>query len=379
MAGWQPLLHIGGFVSLALFIPILCTFSIVWKRSRNRKKMLIMEETYALKHETYYRLWKSFNRDYKDLPWEQIVPTLVILVIGTYFSAVFVWTPELLSADVDAKQTSALSNILLLGAFYPKHRAPNLQDAQGIVRAFTAMCFAYLGWYVWTISTVFARLTTMEVVSSTFVSILMRLVVAVFVALVLDQLGPLLGLTDAAIVASSAGAAATASSATQAYFSVAVGFGVGLFPDTALHWLSSTLKRRLLNETDDANQFPLDLIQGISAFRKFRLYELGMDDAENLALINAIDLYLASNLSMMEVIDWISQAQLLIFVGREKFGKLQENSYRTAMDFVEAAPAVTDTLKRLLGYDDAQIIDLARRMQAHPAYERLAELAAKVR
>jgi hypothetical protein len=163
------------------------------------------------------------------------------------------------------------------------------------------------------------------------------------------------------------------------FLAEAVGFGTGLFPDSALQWLTRRLRRYLLGETESTAEFSLDLVQGISPYRKLRLNEIGLDNCMNLAAANPLTLYLASNLSLIEVIDWIAQAQLLIRVGSDKFLLLQANAYRTAIDLVRAcASPAAGRLVELLGFTQPQLEDLRDGMLQDPNFVRIASLHGRI-
>ena len=196
---------------------------------------------------------------------------------------------------------------------------------------------------------------------ATYYNILTRLVAALFVAVMFRHLFAIFG-----------------TAGTQ-FVPEAVGFGVGLFPDSALQWLTRQLRRYLLGDAGLTDEFSLDLVQGISPFRKLRLYEIGMDNCENLATANPITLYLTSNLSLLEVIDWIAQAQLLVLVGQDKFRVLQANSYRTVIDLDRgAASPAAGRLCALLAFSAEQLTDVRDGLQQDPNFMRLAALRGKV-
>lgn len=339
-------LTIPGFavLTLALFIPVLCALSVVLKRDRFLERE---EATVATDHLVSTQYFQLYQRN----PLPNIIrqtwfPILVIFLINLYFTRVLIYTPPFEAKD--------FGNFLLLGHLFP---ATDDAATAYLRQSFDVMCYAYLGWYVWTVSTIFSRLITMELVAATYYSVLTRLVVAVFVALVFNHLQSVLW------------------SGGQAPLAEAVGFGVGLFPDAALAWLQGWLRRTLLRSDERLEDFPLDLIQGVSPFRKLRLSEMGLDNCENLAAANAVELFLTSNLKLVEVIDWIGQAQLLILVGSDKFMTLQHNGYRTAIDLHRGSrSAACPVLARLLDYDPAQLVDIVTGMEQDPSYCSLIEL-----
>lgn len=339
------LIAAGGFIALAFFIPALCLISVLIKR-RSRDEKLSIIDRFNLKQSLYYEIYSTSGE--RSIVWATSIQIAIILVISIYFSTLLIYTPDV----VDPAQ---MKNFLLLG---PNLTPPDAELGNRLRESLYVMSYAFLGWYVWTISTIFSRLVTLELVPATYSNILMRLVVAVFVALVFYRLGGQLSTT------------------LQDASAEAIGFGIGLFPDSALAWLGDRLRNSLLGTGAGVEELPLDVIQGISPFRDLRLFEMGLDNCQNLAAANAIELYLQSNLTLIEVIDWIAQAQLAILVRSENFKKLQRNGYRNVADFERAcrSESARRVLSEITGFKDAQLIDLAEGMQSSPSFLRMNQL-----
>jgi hypothetical protein len=139
--------------------------------------------------------------------------------------------------------------------------------------------------------------------------------------------------------------------------------------------VSKRLRRYLLGADERLEEFPLDLIQGISPCRKLRLFEMGMDNCENLASANAVELFLTSNLEMVEVAGWIGQAQLAALAGAKGFLTLQQNGYRTVIDLHRASHSPAGPIVAgLLNFKQEQLVDLADGLEQDPSYRRLTEL-----
>lgn len=345
------IIPLGGMIVLGGFVPVLSVVA-VWIKHRatpiRRKAAVAM---YALESNDYYR--SDHNLHHVSIVRETLLPLVVIILMSVYFSALLIYTPLAL------RPPEFMANFLLLGDKYGVERS--LLTDRYLLQTVDVMCFAFLGWYVWTVSTIFSRLTTLELVPATYYNILTRLVAALFVAVMFRHLFAIFG-----------------TAGTQ-FVPEAVGFGVGLFPDSALQWLTRQLRRYLLGDTGLTDEFSLDLVQGISPFRKIRLYEIGMDNCENLATANPITLYLTSNLSLLEVIDWIAQAQLLVLVGQDKFRVLQNNSYRTVIDLDRGANSpAAGRLCELLAFSGEQLADVRDGLQKDPNFKRLAGLRDKV-
>ncbi len=344
----------GGSIALALFIPVLCALSVVMKHNRSEGRKKAARKTDKLGLTQYFQIYDRHRHTQPNIIQQTWFPILVIFLFSLYFARLLVYTPDL--------STNDFGNFLLLGHVFST-AGPKADEY--LRQSFDVMCFAYLGWYVWTVSVIFFRIVTMELVAATYYNVLMRLVVAVFVALVFNHIQTIFF----------SGAATTAS---PGFIAEAVGFGVGLFPNSALISVSSRLRRYMLSTDERLEELPLDLIEGISPFRKLRLFEMGMDNCENLASANAVELFLTSNLKLVEVADWIGQAQLVVLVGAKNFLTLQQNGYRTIIDLHRASrsKAVGPIVAGLLKYQPAQLDDIADGLEQDPSYRRLTELRA---
>lgn len=334
----------GGGLALALFIPVLCAISVVMKHDKSIRREQGARQVDDLRDTQYFQIYD--RHPLPSIVQQAWFPILVIFLFSLYFAQLLIYTPHL--------NAEAFGNFLMLGHRYS---FSGTQTDDFLRQSFDVMCFAYLGWYVWTVSVIFSRIITMELVAATYYNALVRLVVAVFVALVFNHIQTI------------------AFSGGTTFVAEAVGFGVGLFPDAALISISSRLRRYLLGADERLEEFPLDLIQGISPFRKLRLFEMGMDNCENLASANAVELFLTSNLKLVEVADWIGQAQLVVLVGAKGFLALQQNGYRTVIDLHRASHSPAGPIVAgFLNFKQEQLIDLANGLEQDPSYRRLTEL-----
>ena len=318
----------GVWLILALFIPALCLLS-VWMRSNKTVELdKSILKKFHLDKSVYYQQCPEIA--YASIWRKAWFPILIISLLCIYYATILVFTG------------TVVGTMGTMGDFLFQHD-----------QSLEVMCFAYLGWYVWTVSTFFTRIVTLELVPATFWNILIRLVIAGFVALIIH----VSGLFEQKIVLAGA-----------------IGFGVGLFPDSALQWLTDRLRFYLLGTGAGTEELPLDLIQGVSSFRKLRLFELGLDDCQNLASVNAIELYLASSLKLIEVMDWIAQAQLATLLGQENFKELQGKGYRNAFDFHRVASSDQGCKVLAPKFTEEHLKDLAHGMKESPSYKRLTNL-----
>lgn len=225
----------------------------------------------------------------------------------------------------------------------------------------------FVGAYIWSINYLILRIANFDLSPLSFLRTSVHIVMTVLVVWVLRQV-----------------VAATPAGETLA---VAVLLGIafvsGLFPALGLRvlvdrlprWLH--LKRDVAGAADISRHFPLDLIDGIDFSVSFRLAQLEITDAQNLATTNPVMLYLETPYDFCQIIDWVAQAQLLCELGPERFLQARKEGIRDMIAFLEAGRTLAgrSTLRSLLGAgpeaDDAELEVRFRRRVVKPHVRQL--------
>lgn len=119
-------------------------------------------------------------------------------------------------------------------------------------------------------------------------------------------------------------------------------FAIGFMVDDVLRWMLERARKRFQVERMKVDELPLSLIQGINFWHEFRLEEEGVENVQNLATCDIIDLAFATRYNLRTLVDWVDQAILVHRMG-EKAKTLREAGFISgAIDMAWAAPENSD-------------------------------------
>jgi hypothetical protein len=222
----------------------------------------------------------------------------------------------------------------------------------------SATAFAFLGAYVFILQAALRAYLRGDLRPKFYSYAVLRVVVAVVFAWVLELI---IGWGDGKTATIPAVDGAGGSQASDAATSLAsdldgtlllvAAFAVGLVPDTFLLRLRELLRKRGFKLADITERHPLTDLEGIDIYDRARLEQEGVTNIEALAHSNLVELILQTRIPAGRLVDWTDQTLLYIHLqkltdgsgqdagAKEKRNHLREWGIRTASDLLVARAA----------------------------------------
>jgi hypothetical protein len=261
--------------------------------------------------------------DRKEKEYKKAVEDMGRNAKGKTISDAFPWTAYILPVTF----VSLICFLAITYMLFLHHRADNLpqtlllagvdfglDDAEPAVRrSVIAVSFAFLGSFIWSATNIIRRLINFDLSPNVYYSAGIRIILSATVAVVLAfLLGDIVNaaLPSLALIA-------------------------GMFPERVINYLIVRYKEIIGGRWQALEEeIALENVQGISMQHRERLSELAIDNAQNLATYNYFDLLKKTPFETREVLDWMGQAKLLVYV-RKDIDFYRNLGIRSVFDFLQ--------------------------------------------
>jgi len=285
---------------------------------------------------------------------------LAAMIAVLFFSCILVF-----GAAFDLASFKSPSLILGANHVYSAEGPDNLSAYQ--TGTFLAASMAFLGAYIYVLLQLIRRANTNDIYPMTYYFYTVRIVAA--------SLGATLIRHGLAVFSNEIGN-------TDALLAV-VGFAVGWNPTLWLNTLYDRIATKFNLAGRQAAPKPdslptratLELIQGLDSERAERLGELGIDDCETLANQNPFIIWTRTPFELLQILDWLAQAQLFLFVSPETAIGLRQRCVRDIFGLFAALSEKDNTdIAQRLGIPATSPDSLASSISKNLAFARLSEI-----
>jgi hypothetical protein len=158
--------------------------------------------------------------------------------------------------------------------------------------------FGFLGAYAFTVQMLVRRYSQSSLGSSAYASAMVRIIIVLLLVVVLQQLLPVDPRTEAVVA-----------------------FLVGVFPPIVVQVLQRATAAMLRVFVPQLTpNYPLDQLDGLNVWYEARLMEDGIENMQNLANANLVDVILHTRVPVGRLVDWVDQAHLYLHMDRIERG-----------------------------------------------------------
>ena len=172
---------------------------------------------------------------------------------------------------------------------------------------------ALLGAYVWGINHIFKRYSVNNLNSVVYYRLIARMILASVVAVVIFNTSDIFIEVQSELLW------------------IPIALFIGMFPQRAWQSVMERLPALFTATDPSVKKLPLEMIQGIQMDDRLRLEEEGIYTCYHLANHDFIPLLLSTHYSARQLVDWILQARLCVYVG-EAVRALREHGIRRVTD-----------------------------------------------
>jgi hypothetical protein len=192
----------------------------------------------------------------------------------------------------------------------------------------TPATFAFLGAYFFSMQMLFRRYVRADLRGSAYVAVVLRVLLAVIGAWVVSTVGKQAGWTEQSQL-------------------LTLSFVIGVFPMVTwqvIRGAASKVFKLALPSLE--SRLPLERLDGLTVWHETRLEEEDIENVQNMATADIVDLLVNTRIPATRIVDWVDQAILLTQLGPDAANNGDESSARRrlAKHGVRTASALLKTV-----------------------------------
>jgi hypothetical protein len=201
----------------------------------------------------------------------------------------------------------------------------NLSVADIQRRSIATLAWGFMGAFLWSASNMVRRLAKADITPILYYKASFRILFACAVALIFSFISGSLNLGQTGYTSS---------------FVPAMAFMAGTLPDRFFNYLMELMKNILSGKDVNTQELHLKNIEGLSGLHRERLWEEGIDNAQNMAQSSLTQMLLKTPFEAREILDWVGQAKLLLYM-KEDIGRAHAVGIRSVYDFISLKETYT--------------------------------------
>ncbi len=254
--------------------------------------------------------------------------TMVCLIVSSLFLFPNAFFPELFQEG-----TAKFShNPFFLGMYFGKSEVdwanlanPDIADLQR--RSIATLAWGFMGAFLWASSNMVRRLAKADITPILYYKAAFRILFACAIALIFSFISNEVQILDDMAFTNS--------------FVPALAFVAGTLPERFFNYLLDMLKSIIGKREANTKELHLRNIEGLSAMHRERLWEEGIDNAQNLSQAGLMQLMLKTPFEARQILDWMGQAKLICYM-KEDIDKAYDVGIRSAFDFIALKETYTE-------------------------------------
>lgn len=201
--------------------------------------------------------------------------------------------------------------------------------------AVDAVRFGFIGAYIFSLQLVYRRYTTIDLQPTVYLNCALTIIAGIAFNYVAFG-----AIHDIFISQSSAATAEGQVTGAEAGLLAVIAFSLGYFPSLALRWFNRLTYTALGVDERRADVLSLSLVDGISPVHETRLRDEGVDNIQNLASADIVELLLNTRFGVEQIVEWIDQSILYLYLDQNEIRSFLRGKIRSITDFHDAWEAL---------------------------------------